>query len=98
MLTVTGRFNCGELTIASPVPNSGQRAHISRVISLVVEMSASRLCMLRSVCTIRVLPDSAPHVESTSPGKDIAIAANGVLRLKGMAEDDYGLTNLKTMC
>ena len=35
MLMVTGRFNCGELTIASPVPNSGQRAHISRVLESV---------------------------------------------------------------
>ena len=58
MLTITVLRNCGVLTMASPVPSSGQRAHSSCVTSLVVAMSASRLCMDLKVCTNRVLHSS----------------------------------------
>jgi hypothetical protein len=44
--------------------------------------------------SIRALPDKAPHVELTKPGKDISLPENGLLRLAGFAEDDFGLTRL----
>jgi collagen type III alpha len=44
--------------------------------------------------SIRALPDHAPRVELTKPGKDISLPANGLLRLAGVAEDDFGLTRL----
>src|SRR5262249_41709398 len=56
--TTVGRFNCGELTMHSPVPSSGHRAHNSPAMSPVVAIRASRLCMLRRLCTRRVLHSS----------------------------------------
>jgi collagen type III alpha len=44
--------------------------------------------------SIRALPDQVPHVELTKPGKDISLPANGLLRLTGVAQDDFGLTRL----
>ncbi len=46
------------------------------------------------VYPIKALPDSPPRVELTQPGKDVSLPANGVLKLEGSANDDFGLTNL----
>jgi hypothetical protein len=43
---------------------------------------------------IRVEHDAPPQVELTQPGRDIALPANGVLRLAGSASDDFGLAGL----
>ncbi len=44
--------------------------------------------------SIRALLDQPPRVELTKPGKDISLPANGLLRLAGTAQDDYGLARL----
>jgi hypothetical protein len=44
--------------------------------------------------TIKVVPDRAPEVQLTAPGKDIELPANGILRLEGSASDDFGLARL----
>lgn len=44
--------------------------------------------------TIKALPDLAPEVRLTEPGKDITLPANGVLSVAGSATDDHGLAKL----
>lgn len=52
--------------------------------------------------TIRVLGDAPPTVELTKPEQlqrpepesDLALPADGMLRLEGVARDDFGITNL----
>jgi hypothetical protein len=44
--------------------------------------------------TIRVLFDQPPQVELGKPGQDIALPANGLLALEGLANDDFGVTAL----
>ncbi|MBV9122239.1 MAG: hypothetical protein JO112_02620, partial [Planctomycetes bacterium] len=44
--------------------------------------------------TIKVLADSPPRVTLTQPGQDIHLPANGILRLRGAANDDFGITRL----
>lgn len=44
--------------------------------------------------TIKLLPDNPPTVELTQPGQDVLLPVNGILRLEGSADDDYGLTAL----
>lgn len=44
--------------------------------------------------TIKVQTDQVPRVVLTKPGKDVHLPVNGVLRLEGLASDDFGLTGL----
>lgn len=45
--------------------------------------------------SIRAIPDTAPRVELTKPGQPVELPANGLLKLEGVARDDFGLTALK---
>jgi hypothetical protein len=49
----------------------------------------------RQPCKIEVIPDRAPEVVLTKPGRDIALPANGTLVLEGQAKDDLGVKSLQ---
>jgi len=43
---------------------------------------------------ITAIPDLAPTVELTQPGKDVTLPANGTLQLEGSASDDHGVAKV----
>jgi hypothetical protein len=49
----------------------------------------------RDPCKIEVIPDRAPEVALTKPGKDISLPANGTLILQGYANDDFGVKSMQ---
>jgi collagen type III alpha len=48
----------------------------------------------RSPFRIEVFADKAPVVELTQPGQDVQLPANGILRLAGFAQDDFGIKKI----